>query len=96
MILAYKSTFYNIFSHLSPGYGRPRPPGQGGSVDAPVHQVYCLLATIKQELRFARVRCPGRLVLHQNVGRAAQVRVFDVECHLVRRQVDLAPAFDHL
>ncbi len=41
------------------------------------------------------MRSPGRLVLHQNVSRAAQVRVLNVKSDLVRRQVYLASAFDH-
>jgi len=35
-------------------------------------------------------------VLDQDVGWAAQVRMLDVEGHLVRRQVDLAASLDNL
>ena len=73
-----------MISELGPGYGRPRPTGQGGGVDAQVHQVDGLLTTIKQQLGLFRVSGPGRLVLHQDVGRAAQVSMFDVKGHLVR------------
>jgi len=42
------------------------------------------------------MRRPGRLVLHQDVGRAAQVCMLNVKGDLVRGQVYLAAAFDHL
>ena len=37
----------------------------------------------------------GRVILDQDICRAVQVGVLNVEGHLVRRQVDLAAAFDH-
>ena len=73
-----------MFSQSGPGYARPRPPGQGRGVDAQGCQVNGLLATEQQQLGFARVRCPGRLVLHQDIGRAAQVSMLNVKCDLVR------------
>ena len=42
------------------------------------------------------MRRAGRVVLHQDIGRAAQVGMFDVKGNLMRRQIDLAAAFDHL
>ena len=39
---------------------------------------------------------PGREVLNQDVGGAAQVGMLDVECHLVRGQRNLSAALDHL
>ena len=38
----------------------------------------------------------GRVILDQNICRAAKVSVLDVKGHLVGRQVDLASPFDHL
>ena len=85
-----------MFSKFGPGHAGPRPPGQRGCIHAQVRQVDCLLATKQQQLGLARVRCPGRLVLHQDVGRAAQVCMLDVKCNLMRRQIYLAAAFYHL
>ena len=42
------------------------------------------------------MRGAGRLVLDKDVGRAAQVGMFDLKSHLVRGQVDLAAPLDHL
>jgi len=72
-----------MFSKVHPYHAGPRPPGQRGGVNAQGCQVHCLLATKQQKLRLAGVRSPGRLVLHQDISRAAQVGVLDVKGDLV-------------
>ena len=89
------STVHKMLSQLGPRYARPWPPGQRGGVDAQVDQVNSLFATVQQQLGLAGMGRAGRVVLDQDVGRAAQVGMLDVKSHLVRRQVDLAAAFDH-
>ena len=42
------------------------------------------------------MRRTGRVILDHDVGRAAQVGMFDVEGHLVGRQVHFAAPLDHL
>jgi len=85
-----------MFSELRPGHAGPRPPGQRGGIDAQGRQVNCLLSAKQQQFGLAGMRRAGRLVLHQDVGRAAQVSMFDVKGDLVGRQGHLAAAFDHL
>ena len=85
-----------MFSKFRPGHARPRPPGQCGGIDAQGRQVDRLLAAEKQQFGLAGMRRAGRVVLHQDVGRATQVSMFDVKGNLVGRQGNLAAAFDHL
>ena len=93
---AYKSTVYQVLSELGPANASPRPPRHGRRVNAKVDQVNGLLAAVQQQLGLAGVGRAGRVVLDQDVGRAPQVGMLDVKGYLVRRQVDLSPALDHL
>ena len=80
-------------SQFSPGHACPRPSGHRRGVNAPAGQVDRLFAGKQQQLGLAGVRRPGRLVLHQKIGRAAQISVLDMEGDLVGRQIDLAAPF---
>ncbi len=92
----YNSTIHQMFSELGPADARPWPSRERGCVDSQVDQVNGLLATVQQQLGLAGMGGARRVILHQDVCRAVQVGMFDVEGHLVGRQVDLAASFDHL
>ena len=85
-----------MISQFSPGHACPRPSGHRGSVNASAGQVERLFAGKQQQLGLAGMRRPGRLVLHQKIGRAAQISMLDMKGDLVGRQINLAAPFDHL
>ena len=75
---------------------RKLPPFHRGRVNPQVVQIHHLGPTVKQQLGLRGRSRSGRMILHQDKRRRAQVRMFRMECNLMRAKVYFSPTFHHL
>lgn len=65
-------------------------------IDAAHEQIFCLAAVVQVQKPLEHRRRAGRVILHENVRRAVQVRMLKVKRYLVGAQGYLAPLLHYL